>query len=72
VNPTAFYLLFIPGVALTVIAGSFVLMAFAMTQGEFEPETRRGLVSLTVVLILAVLLFVLAKALDHPGLPHGG
>ena len=35
----------------------FATAAFAMTQGEFQPATRRGLFSLIVVLLLLVVLF---------------
>ena len=69
-NPTVFYLLFIPGLTLAVVGGSFAYMSFAMTQGEFQRSTRWGLLSLTVVLAVVAILFFAALQLDRPHLPH--
>jgi hypothetical protein len=49
----------------------FATAAFAMTQGEFQPATKRGLFTLIVVLLLLVLLFVTAKSWTHITLPPG-
>ena len=69
---TGFYLLFIPGLALLTIGVSFTAAAFAMTQGELQPSTRRGLLSLTVVLVVVALPFLSANGFDHLALPRGG
>jgi hypothetical protein len=70
-DQTGFYLLFIPGLMLATLAVSFAFAAFAFTQGPFQRETKRGLISLTVVIALAAALFALAFNVDHPGLPGG-
>jgi len=62
---TSFFLLFIPGIALVTIGVGFVASAFALTQGAFQPATKRGLASLLVVLIILVCLYVAALNLDH-------
>jgi len=49
----------------------FAAAAFAMTQGEFQPGTRRGLFSLILVLLVVVLLFLTGKSLTHITLPPG-
>ena len=69
-NQTDFYLVFVPGLTLTVVALSFAFAAFAFTQGPFQPSTRKGLLSLTLVLLLVVGVFFLAFKLDHPVLPR--
>ena len=51
-----------------VIIG-FTFAVFALNQGEFQPETRKGLMSLVTVLVLAVVLGGLAIQLDHLNLP---
>jgi hypothetical protein len=66
-----FYLLFVPGLAVVTVAVGFTFAAFAMNQGEFQPSTRRGLVSLVVVLAIAAVLGVMAYQLDHLNLPQG-
>lgn len=69
-----FFLLFVPGMTITAVAISFALSAFAMTQGPFQPQTKRGLLSLVGVLVVGAALFVVAFRLDHPtlpGPPHG-
>jgi hypothetical protein len=69
-----FFLVFIPGLTIGAVAISFALSAFAMTQGPFLPDTRRGLLSLVGVVLVGTALFVLAFQLDHPTLPgahHG-
>ena len=66
-----FYLLFIPGLAVTVVVVGFTLSVFAFNQGEFQPATRKGLLSLVIVLLLAAGLGVLALRLDHLNLPPG-
>jgi len=47
-----------------------VFAAFAMTQGEFQPATRRGLASLVVVLLVTAGTFAAALKLNHVILPH--
>jgi hypothetical protein len=66
-----FYLLFIPGLTVTAVVIGFTLSVFAFNQGEFQPATRKGLLSLVVVLLLAVVLGVIAVRLDHLNLPPG-
>lgn len=47
----------------------FAVSAFAMTQGEFQPGTRRGLFSLVLALaVLAILVFSGVK-MTHLTLP---
>jgi hypothetical protein len=70
-SESGFYLLFVPGLAVATIALGFTFAAFALNQGEFQPATKRGLVSLVVVLMLAAVLGVLAFHLDHLTLPPG-
>jgi hypothetical protein len=70
VSSTAFYLVFVPGLTLAVVALSFAVAAFAFTQGPFQPTTRRGLLSLSVVLVVVAGLFMLALRLDHPMIPR--
>ena len=67
-----FFLLFIPGLTITAFAIGIGFSVLAFTQGSFQPETKRGLVSLTVVIVLAVALGVLAFKIDHPPLPLAG
>ena len=67
-----FFLLFIPGLTLAAFAVGIGLAALAFTQGTFQPETKRGLLSLTVVLVVAVALGVLAFKIDHAALPIAG
>jgi len=64
-----FYLLFIPGLTVTAVVIGFTFSVFALNQGEFQPATRKGLLSLVLVLLLAVVLGVLAVRLDHLNLP---
>ena len=66
---TAFYLIFVVGLTLVVVFGGFVFAAFAMSQGEFQPETRRGLASLVGVLALTGLVLLAALKLNHIKLP---
>ena len=42
-----------------------------MSQGEFQPATKRGLASLIVVVLLLVLLFFTGKEWTHITLPPG-
>jgi hypothetical protein len=49
----------------------FAAAVFAMTQGEFQPGTRRGLFSLLVVSGLLVLMFVTGRSWTHIHLPPG-
>jgi Na+-transporting NADH:ubiquinone oxidoreductase subunit NqrE len=56
VNTTGFYLLFIPGLTLAVVGTGFLVSAFAMRQGPFQPSTRFGLGSLIGVLLALVVL----------------
>jgi hypothetical protein len=53
---TGFYLLFVPGLTVTTVGVSFLLMAFAMRQGPFQAATRWGLASLIAVLLIGVAL----------------
>jgi flagellin-like protein len=69
-SQTSFYLVFVIGVTLLAVAGGFTLAAFAMTQGEFQPETRRGLASLIGVLLLVGIVVLSALKLNHVVLPH--
>lgn len=71
-DPNLFYLVFIPGFTLIAFGVGVALSVLAYRQGAFQPETKRGLVSLAVVLVLAVALGVLAFRIDHPALPTGG
>ena len=68
-SQSGFYLLFIPGLAVATVAVGFNFVAFSMNQGEFQPSTRRGLVSLALVLLLAAVIGVMAYHLDHLNLP---
>jgi uncharacterized membrane protein YadS len=70
-SQAGFYLLFVPGLAVVTVALGFTFSAFAMSQGEFQPATRWGLLSLVLALLLAVVLGVLAFHLDHLNLPPG-
>ena len=70
-SDSGFYLLFVPGLAVATVALGFTFAAFALNQGEFQPGTRRGLLSLVVVLVLAAVLGLLAFQLDHLNLPPG-
>jgi prepilin signal peptidase PulO-like enzyme (type II secretory pathway) len=63
------FFILIPGLALVVLGGAVALMAFAMTQGALQPATRRGLLSLTAVVVVVGLLVLAAINLDHPHLP---
>jgi hypothetical protein len=67
-----FYLLFIPGLTVTAVAIGFTFSIFALNQGEFQPATRKGLLSLVTVVLLAVVLGLLAVRLDHLNLPPRG
>ena len=67
-----FFLVFIPGLTIAAFAIGLGFSALAFTQGAFRPATKRGLVTLTVVIALAVALGVLAFQIDHPVLPHPG
>ena len=49
----------------------FATAAFAMTQGEFQPGTKRGLASLIVVALLLALMFFTGRAWTHITLPPG-
>ena len=49
----------------------FGAAAFAMTQGEFQPTTRRGLVSLLLALFVLAVLLYSGKTLVHLHLPPG-
>ncbi|MGI8610468.1 MAG: hypothetical protein ACR2MY_14800 [Candidatus Dormibacteria bacterium] len=49
----------------------FAASAYAMTQGEFQPATRRGLVSLALALAVLAVLLVSGWQLDHLHLPPG-
>jgi hypothetical protein len=66
-----FYLLFIPGLTVAAVVIGFTFSVFALNQGEFQPATRKGLLSLVMVLLLAAVLGVLAVRLDHVNLPPG-
>jgi hypothetical protein len=68
-SEAGFYLLFVPGLAVATVALGFTFAAFALNQGEFQPATKRGLLSLVVVLVAAAALGVLAFHLDHLNLP---
>ncbi|MFY9614722.1 MAG: hypothetical protein WAT58_04920 [Candidatus Dormiibacterota bacterium] len=67
-----FYLLFVPLLAVVALGVGVGFSVLAFTQGAFQPETKRGLVSLVVVVVLAVALGVLAFKIDHPALPVAG
>jgi hypothetical protein len=67
-----FYLLFIPGLALVVLGIGFGFTALAYTQGPFQSTTKRGLLSMTAVVVIAVALAALAFKIDHPALPRPG
>ena len=49
----------------------FAAAAFAMTQGEFQPGTKRGLFSLILALLVLVLLFLTGREWTHITLPPG-
>ncbi|MDQ6919952.1 MAG: hypothetical protein M3Z98_11395 [Candidatus Dormibacteraeota bacterium] len=63
-----FYLLFVPGLAVAALGIGVLFSVLAYTQGALQPETKAGLISLTVVVLLAVALGVLAFKIDHPPL----
>lgn len=69
---TGFYLLFIPGLALATLGTGLAFTVLAYTQGPFQPATKRGLISMTVVVVIVVALGVLAFKIDHPALPRLG
>jgi hypothetical protein len=71
-SQTGFYLLFIPGLAVVTVAIGFIFSAFAFNQGEFQPGTKRGLLSLVVVVLFISILGVLAFQMDHLDLPRPG
>ncbi|MFN2465371.1 MAG: hypothetical protein ABR598_03795 [Candidatus Dormibacteria bacterium] len=48
---------------------AFGLSAWAMTQGEFQPGTRRGLFSLVLVVLLLAGVIVSSTRLTHLNLP---
>jgi hypothetical protein len=70
-SESGFYFLFLPGLALATVALGFTFAAFALNQGEFQLSTKRGLLSLVLVLVLVAVLGVLAFQLDHLNLPPG-
>jgi hypothetical protein len=72
VDSQLFFLVFIPGFTIAAFAIGLGFSVLAFTQGPFQPATKRGLVTLTVVVVLAVALGVLAFRIDHPALPHPG
>jgi hypothetical protein len=49
----------------------FAAAAFAMTQGEFQPSTRSGLVSLVAALIVLAVLLFSGITWDHIRMPPG-
>ena len=53
------------------MAIGFAASAFALTQGEFQPATRSGLVSLVIALILLAVLLFSGLTWDHLHLPAG-
>jgi hypothetical protein len=53
------------------VAVGFLSTAFAMTQGEFQPGTRRGLASLIAALLLLAALFLSGISFTHINLPPG-
>ena len=55
---------------MAVVLG-FGASAFAMSQGEFQPTTRRGLVSLVLALFVLAVLLYSGKTLVHLHLPPG-
>ena len=64
-----FYLLFIPGLTLLAFGVGIGFSVLAFTQGPFRSETKRGLISMTVVALVVVVLGILAYNLDHSALP---
>jgi hypothetical protein len=71
-SQTGFYLLFIPGLTILSVSAGFVVSVFAFNQGEFQPGTKRGLVTLVAVVVFITVLTVLAFQLDHLNLPRPG
>jgi hypothetical protein len=69
VDRQEFYLLFIPGLTITAFAIGVAFSALAFIQGPYRSETRRGFISMTVVILIVVGLGILAFNLDHPALP---
>ena len=49
----------------------FATAAFAMTQGEFQPGTKRGLFTLIVILLLLTVMILSGRTLTHIHLPPG-
>jgi glycerol-3-phosphate acyltransferase PlsY len=70
-SENSFYLLFIPGLTVAAVVIGFTFSVFALNQGEFQTATRKGLLSLVLVSLLAAVLGVLAVRLDHVNLPPG-
>jgi hypothetical protein len=69
VDRQGFYLLFIPGLAILAFAIGVGFSVLAYVQGPFKSETKRGLISMTLVTLVAIGLGLLAYNLDHPALP---
>ena len=53
------------------MALGFAATVFATTQGEFQPETRSGLVSLVLALVFLAILLYSGITWDHIHLPPG-
>jgi hypothetical protein len=66
-----FYLLFVPALTVAAMLTGFLMAAFAMTQGEFRNATKRGLVSLAIMLVAITGLFLSARRYP-PELPNSG
>ena len=49
----------------------FAMSAFAMTQGEFQPGTRRGLFTFVLAILVVVGLVYSGITWDHLHLPPG-
>jgi hypothetical protein len=62
VGRTEFYLFFIPVLTVATVGVSFLMISFAMTQGAFQVTTKRGLLSLSLVLVLIAAVYVSAQA----------
>ena len=60
-----------PGLTILAMLTGFAASAFAMTQGEFQPSTRRGLFSLVLALLVVAAFFVAGINFDHLHLPPG-
>lgn len=70
-DQTGFFLLFVPGLTVAATLTGFTMSAFAMTQGEFRQATRRGLVSL-VIILLAIACLLVSSRNHPPELPSAG